>query len=584
MRIFLTTGLFLLFLSAFSQIEYVKHRVKSKETLYSISKDYGVTVNDLFKANPDVDVKIRTGDVILIPKILNERDFVIFHVTSKTNLRKVAGLYNVSVSTLERENPNLEYRLYPGQKVKIPVGNKTFSQDEITKIAPEPIPEPEKIDNNLLVKSFCNPQFPNTKKLFKVALMIPLYLEQADSLNKENFLKTENDDFTPFRFLGFYQGALMAADSLKKLGMNIEFYVFDVDDNAVKTFSLLQNPELKEMDLIIGPFLNKSFDQVARFAGRNQIPIVNPLSFREEITQNYSSVIKVKPANSSQYQLVADLVKRDFSGSRVFLIKQSDYQDAVEIQTLQQLLDSVVPQIHKISNRKIYNLATRLSKQQDLNFLPTLTLEGTALNPETLENRLADSTIFVNKLVTINYSSDSLKTFVKSASQIRNTLVLIYSNNKPFVMDVMNRLNELRDTFNIQIIGLPNWERINNLDNNQSNDMNLIYLSSIFTDYKLPKVERFNYYFRQKYATEPGEYVFSGFDVTYFFLNTLFYYDKHFSDCLENMNMDLFQSSYRFKRVGDSDNFENTFWNILEYNNFQLIQLPGPSVSNIVSP
>ena len=182
--------------------------------------------------------------------------------------------------------------------------------------------------------------------------------------------------------------------------------------------------------------------------------------------------------------------------------------------------------------------------------------------------------------MTINYSADSLNTFIKSASQIRNSLVIIYSNNKPFVMDVMNRLNELRDTFNIRIIGLPNWERINNLDNSQCNDMKLIYLSSIFTDYSLPKVETFNYYFRQKYVTEPGEYAFSGFDVTYFFLYTLFHYDKQFVDCLESLKMDLFQSSYQFKRIENSDNFENTYWNILEYDNFRLIKLPDPSISN----
>ena len=278
-QFFLITGLFFLFLTAFSQVEYVKHTVKNKETLYSISKDYGVTVNALFEANPDLSARIHSGDVILIPKIQNERDYVIFHVTSRTNMRKVAGLYNVSVNTLEEENPDLEYRLYPGQKVRIPVGDKTFGENEITEVSPEPIPEPEKIDDSILIKSFCNPEYPNMRKVFKVALMIPFYLEQADSLDKEHFLKTENEDFMPFRFLGFYEGALMAADSLKKQGMNIKLYVYDVDDDPAKIFSLLQNPELKEMDLIIGPFLNKSFDQVARFAGRNQIPIVNPLSF-----------------------------------------------------------------------------------------------------------------------------------------------------------------------------------------------------------------------------------------------------------------------------------------------------------------
>jgi hypothetical protein len=212
--------------------------------------------------------------------------------------------------------------------------------------------------------------------------------------------------------------------------------------------------------------------------------------------------------------------------------------------------------------------------------LPSLKIEGVTINPGSLENKLNDSTIFENKLVTINYSSDSLKYFMNTASYMRNSLVIIYGDNKAFVMDLMNRLNEVRDTFNVRIIGLPNWERFENLDNNQCNDMKLIYLSSTFTDYNLPEVERFNYYFRQQYATEPAEYAFSGFDVTYFFLYSLFHFDTHFSKCLENLEMNIFQSTYRFKRLGETDNFENTYWNILQYNQFRLEKIPDPIFSN----
>ncbi|HEY9113723.1 MAG TPA: LysM peptidoglycan-binding domain-containing protein [Bacteroidales bacterium] len=581
-QFFLITGLFFLILTSFSQTEFVKHKVKSKETLYSISRDYGVTVNALLKANPGLDARIKVDQVILIPKIENEKDFVVFHVTSKTNLRKVANLYNVPVGLLEDENPDLEYRLYPGQKVRVPVGKKIFVVEEKVDVNEEIAaePEPKKEAETSIFREKCDTDNPNTRKTFKVALMVPLYLEQADSLHKELFLKTENDDFMPFRFLGFYEGALMAADSLKKLGMNIKLYVYDVDDNASKTASLLRKPELRDMDLIIGPFLNKSFDQVARFAGNYKIPIVNPLSFRDEIITNYNSVIKVKPKNSYQNQLVADLIKRDFSDARVFLIKQSAYQDAGELQLLQETLESSIPQIYKIPNRKITNLANQISSKRKITHLSSLKLEGVSLNMASIESRLSDSTIFENKLLTINYSEDNLQNFKKNASVIRNSLVIIYGDNKSFVMEVMNRLNEVRDTFNIRLIGLPNWERFTNLDNNQCNDMNLIYLSSSFTDYELPEVEQFNYNFRQQYATEPGEYAFSGFDVTYFFLYALFHFDRRFTDCLEDLEMKLYQSSYQFKRVGDSDNFENSFWNILEYNQFRLEEVPDPSFSN----
>ena len=46
------------------------HEVKKKETMYSISKMYGITVEELVQANPGMekpDYKLKKGSVIVIP-------------------------------------------------------------------------------------------------------------------------------------------------------------------------------------------------------------------------------------------------------------------------------------------------------------------------------------------------------------------------------------------------------------------------------------------------------------------------------------------------------------------------------------
>ena len=46
------------------------HKVKSKETLYGIAREYGLTVQELIKANPEMsapDYKLKKGDYIFIP-------------------------------------------------------------------------------------------------------------------------------------------------------------------------------------------------------------------------------------------------------------------------------------------------------------------------------------------------------------------------------------------------------------------------------------------------------------------------------------------------------------------------------------
>ena len=107
----------------------------------------------------------------------------------------------------------------------------------------------------------------NLQDTFKIALMIPLYLEEVDSLK---FTKeTDVDDLLnerPFRFLQFYYGAMMAVDSLNALGMHTELSVYDVDNSIGKTIQVLQDSSLQEQDLIIGPFHRRSFKLASHFA------------------------------------------------------------------------------------------------------------------------------------------------------------------------------------------------------------------------------------------------------------------------------------------------------------------------------
>lgn len=64
----------------------------------------------------------------------------------------------------------------------------------------------------------------------------------------------------------FYEGVLVALDSLKKDGLSIQMSVFDTGNDTAKTAAILRKPEMKTMDLIIGPLYYKNFIKVADFA------------------------------------------------------------------------------------------------------------------------------------------------------------------------------------------------------------------------------------------------------------------------------------------------------------------------------
>lgn len=558
--------------------EFIMHMVKKKETLYSISREYGVGVQDLYDANKGLSDNIKIGQLIKVPKKKITSPFIQYKVKEKTRLSSVAKQYGISYHRLKEDNPGLGRKVYPGQLVRVAVGDKADVVPFIAE-AEKPIDIDPKEIISIQLNNNCDAPEPDYHTTFKVALMIPLYLEEFDSLNTSQFLSAQHDKFLPFKYLNFYEGALLAVDSLRNQGMHIELYVYDVDQSITKTSKVLSRPELRDIDLIIGPFYHSSFTQVALFAGNFNIPIVNPLSFRDEMVDKYKSVYKVKPNPLYQNQLLSELISEKYKDYKIFLITQTPYKDADKVIALQNELIESIPPLVRFSNEDLYNLAIDIAYRHK-NFdassgFPGFSFEGRMLQPNLLHAYQFDSTIMDNSLVRINYLNDSLHPFIKQASALRKNLVIIYGDNKSFVMDAMNRLNELRDTFNIHLIGMPTWERFGDLDLRQSVNLNMAYFSASFLDYNRREVQQFVSDFIKYYGVEPDAYGFSGFDVTYYFLHALFNLSHRFESCIDQLPpMKLLESTYKFQRSINPENFENTYWNVLYYDGYNEVIIP----------
>ena len=126
--------------------------------------------------------------MIRVPNKYIDKPYIIYTASSKTKLNKIARLYQIPVSKIQKENPSLSSRVLPGQKVRIPVGTKAkvVEEEEEEKVEEEPVEE--EIVEVVPVRIGCDKIKPHYDQVFRIALMIPLYLEETDSLDVENFL------------------------------------------------------------------------------------------------------------------------------------------------------------------------------------------------------------------------------------------------------------------------------------------------------------------------------------------------------------------------------------------------------------
>lgn len=591
-----------------NNFDFFYHIVKENERFKEIAEIYSLTRRDLQYANPGIYDPIKEGQYIKVPVVVKNKrlqskkqlpkkivvtketkpspTYQIHIVQRKERLSKIARNYGVKLDDIRKLNPYVNDRPFPGQKVKIPIEDITYTNIPVFIEEKVQVIE-ESIDRDSLN---CFADISNLTKEYHIALMIPLYLEEFDSLKFER--NTDADQFIkekPFRYMQFYYGVMMAIDSLKASGLNVVLNVYDVDSELTKTMKVLQNEEIRNMDLIIGPFFKLNFKIAANVAKHFGIPIINPMSTRSDFVNNNPFVYKFQPTNEFHYEEIRDLVNTYYSGAKIFFLKHHKTGFDRTFTPYKDKISDLLIEDFKLANDDLYELLidksmTDTTLIEDL--LPFITIEGDTVGLDYLEFNLGDSSIFQNRITEIYYSTDSIKCFEQYASTTRENVVFTITDNNVFALDVMTQLNVLRDTFPTTVIGLANWTKFNNMDNEILLNLNVHTLNFTHIDYNDPRVKSFITDYRKRYLTEPGSYAFTAFDISWYFLQALMTFGSDFNSCLPYFNPLLIQSEVDFYRKNDKSGMENKSLQMLKYENYQIkkvLTFPPPEIDEVIN-
>lgn len=105
------------------------HTVSRGDTLYKISRQYGVTISSIKSANGLQSDNIYPGQVLVIGTSSNSSGNS-YTVRSGDSLYLIAQRYGVSVAQLKSANGLTSNNIYTGQKLSIPSGNAKAPQNE----------------------------------------------------------------------------------------------------------------------------------------------------------------------------------------------------------------------------------------------------------------------------------------------------------------------------------------------------------------------------------------------------------------------------------------------------------------------
>lgn len=507
--------------------DYYMHTVVKGESVWKIAQAYGVTPDDITNVNPGTKKKIKPGQELRI--IIKEKTnvpatkYTEHAVVKGESLYSIAKSYSVTIDDIKKANPGISDVIKPGQILKIPSEKmNTVKTDTLT------LAQKDSLKTDSAEKYDCS----KAKLLdsYNIALMIPFYLDNMYQINTEDPDIKEKDanDYTSFTFVQFYEGALMAIDSLKKSGLNAKVYVYDVQNDSNATKKILEKPEFQKMNLIIGPFFENSLKVVTVFAKKNKIYIIDPVSTEDSLIINNPYVINASPTIAMQLEQLAEYIVGRYPKSPIIIVHNN--------------------------------------KENEKKYADML---GTAIWEEEKKAGLKDS--LFKKVV---YSVSGVSGITKLFSVADTNIVVTLSNGEIFLSNYVRALSPVSDNYKMIVFGLPSWKNFDQIETEYFLELYLHTFASSFIDYQDDNVKRFTKKYRGIYYTEPEKYAFMGFDITTYFLKALMQYGMNFGKCLDKIPGDSFlQNSYKFVRESKKDGCQNSFLNIYRYERYQLVDV-----------
>jgi LysM repeat protein/ABC-type branched-subunit amino acid transport system substrate-binding protein len=535
--------------------KFTNHIVSEGETLYAISKKYDLPISSILESNPDVSV-IKPGMRLNIPlkrPVSGEsqpeaRNFLLHKIQKGETLYSISRKYDVSADLLVEVNPSLKKSCKVGSDIKIPkipgagdspvvvAGEKNAGQTE-HKNATE--------DHSGSLKSgdcLPNPPASQGKASIKVVMLLPLMISDNNSLNEELITASrematganENQSDTirtgakainmlqfhgnSENFLHFYEGTLLAIDSLQQLGIKVDLEVWDTEQKASKVKNFVSSGILNNADLIIGPVYPNEQKEIGDFAVRRKIPVISPLSPSDEQTKDNEFFFQVNPSREYTSDKTNEYIVSTFKDGNIVVLQTSNSGNEAE--------DEV----------------SKLKKELDI--------IGGRGNTATI--RLC------------NFRKDGYASLREKMEKDRKNILVLSTNNEAEVSVVVSNMKTLSAEFDVTVIGNSRFPQFESIDPEHYHLGKLEFLTPYWPDPNQEVTRSFIHKFRVYYRTDPNQYSIQGYDVTFFFVKALSDFGSDFRKCIYNEKAALAQGTYHFSRF-PSGGYINKGLSVVQY-------------------
>lgn len=520
---------------------YYSHVVLERQTLFSISKAYNVTIQEIYDSNPTLNLEtegLKTYQILLIPikedaglikdtavtaeaaatpqtspapetaAAPQSGEYILHTVKWYEDINSIAKKYGVSVDAIMKANGLSSKVLSRKQQIKVPVGGTAVD------VTVDEGYDSNRNDGKTILDTIgetiserAEEIFNAGKKDITTALILPF-----------NAQKQPNDNN-----LDFYSGVLLAVRDLSAEGVNVDLSVYDAAGGVIP----VTEEKFSSCDLVLGPISVADITSTLKICG-SRTTIVSPLEPKAaDLAAVYSNLIQAPSSTEAQCEDMINWLKEERrNGDAVILFTEKGAK---------------------------------------------MTAAASALAEALANSGITYTTISYGLL-----EGKDIAARIESAATETNTVrMVIASESEAFVNDVVRNANlAAHRKHQVALYCTSRVRSFETIEVENLHNTNLHTSISYYVDYDAPEVQKFVKAYRALFNTEPGPFAFQGYDTAHFFFGMCSKYGR-WTEKLDDIRGTGLQSDFKFKRTADGGYVNTAVRRILYAPDFRVLSVSG---------
>jgi len=301
----------------------------------------------------------------------------------------------------------------------------------------------------------------------KIILFLPLEIDAVFNGN-EYILGNKNLPKTMLPGLDFYNGVIMALDSIKKINSALDIRIIDAKQKNNPLTTLLTDSSLQKPALIISAITSRTDTKlIADFALTQQTQMVSAIFPNDAGVTNNPFFTVLNPTLKTQCEAIYNYIQTNFSKNSILYLKKKG--------TTEDYIQNIIQGGNSKTTQPFLNID------------------------------VPDSIAFAD--------------IVPYLDSTKQNILLCGSLKENFGYSIVKMLND-NPAYKATIIGMPTWDGEKSLN---VPNVEIIYASPYYFNSNEKLLKQLTGAYKQKYLGRPSDQFFKGYETMLYFINSLLF-------------------------------------------------------------